>query len=100
MSNALPMPSSRRSDVYLPPTPRQRRQWHRMDMRHRYREAGTLPPSGASGEPVRQPLRHTAWSPNGGSIVTHIAVHCAPCAVHTKPRTHRLPRGSAAVPHN
>lgn len=93
MSNARPMSSDRRHTAYgTRPTARQRRQWYRMDMRRRYRDAGTLPPSGASGLPVHRPARHHSWPPERGSIVTHIAAHCAPCDRHHKPRTHRYVR--------
>lgn len=66
MSNATPMSSARRADIYarlsgadspIGWTPHQRQQWARMDSREHYRAIGTLPLSGASGERIRRPWR-------------------------------------------
>lgn len=68
MSNATPMSSARRADIYARLsgadnpfgwTPRQRAQWARMDSREHYRAIGTLPISGASGLRTRQPRRRS-----------------------------------------
>lgn len=92
MSQALPMSTSRRAEIYNRDswTPRKRRQCDRMQVRELDRSLGGLPPHGATGIPTRRPIVRPSAPPERGSIRTHIAAYCAPCDVHwRRPRLHR-----------
>lgn len=96
MSQATPMSTARRIDIYGGDwdslTDRQYRQVQRMDNRQHFRRVGLLPASGATGARTRRPIPRPGLTPERGSIVTHVAALCPPCAAHGRPRLHRTER--------
>jgi hypothetical protein len=96
MSQALPMTSERRLDIYRASrrTPRQLYRFARMTNRESLRAQGVLT-HGATGERIRRPLEFVSKPPERGSIRTHIAGYCGPCDRHARPRLHRFPKTSA-----
>ena len=98
MSQATPMSTTRRLDIYRTTgrgiTARQHRQFRRMAARQTFRAIGAIPPSGATGARTRRPIPRPGLTPERGSITTHVAVYCAPCEGHGRTRLHQIRRTS------
>lgn len=106
MSQAQPMSTDARAHLYMwrpgqtpsvrMPTPRQQRRLDRKRAIEQLRDAGDMRPHGATGERIRRPIVRTSLiGEMRGSLVTHVAEHCAPCPEHApRPRLHRSPVGS------